>query len=127
MKITGSSDSVNSKCEAAALSAPVKTGDQSGVHSDHKFRRLWRRGRSWQSCSAERMRSKRPYIALNHRLEIDVWPDLACQLMKGKLADVCTLNASEVTKRMNQLLRVLGAPSDARIYWARGEPLEEKK
>ncbi|KAJ4902385.1 replication protein A 70 kDa DNA-binding subunit A-like [Raphanus sativus] len=31
MKITGSSDPVNSKCEAAALSAPVKTGDQSGV------------------------------------------------------------------------------------------------
>ncbi|XP_056843878.1 replication protein A 70 kDa DNA-binding subunit A-like [Raphanus sativus] len=33
MKNTGSSDSVTSKCDAAALSAPVKTGDQSGVHS----------------------------------------------------------------------------------------------
>ncbi|KAJ4911122.1 Uncharacterized protein Rs2_05743 [Raphanus sativus] len=33
MKTTGAPDSVNSKCEAAALSAPVKTGDQSGVPS----------------------------------------------------------------------------------------------
>ncbi|KAJ4895094.1 replication protein A 70 kDa DNA-binding subunit A-like [Raphanus sativus] len=33
MKNTGASEPVNSKCEAAALSAPVKTGDQSGVHS----------------------------------------------------------------------------------------------
>lgn len=27
---------------------------------------------------AERMRSKRPYIALNHRLEIDVWVRTGC-------------------------------------------------
>lgn len=33
MKTTGSIVSVNSKSEAAALSAPVKTGDQSGVTS----------------------------------------------------------------------------------------------
>ncbi|KAJ4905511.1 Basic-leucine zipper domain protein [Raphanus sativus] len=40
-----------------------------------------------------------------------------------KLADVCALNANEVTK----LLRVFGAPSGARIYWARGEPLRKKQ
>ncbi|WOK94141.1 hypothetical protein Cni_G02843 [Canna indica] len=94
-----------------------------------------------------RMRSKGPYLALHLRLEKDVWVRTGCfpglsrksdeiiqqerklkpKLLTGrsnmthherKLAGLCPLTAVEVTR----LLKALGAPRDARIYWAGGEP-----
>ncbi|CAL9049788.1 O-fucosyltransferase 20-like [Musa acuminata AAA Group] len=96
---------------------------------------------------AMRMRSKGPYLALHLRLERDVWVRTGClpglsseydeiiqeerklhpKLLTGrsnmtyherKLAGFCPLNALEVTR----LLKALGAPPDAMIYWAGGEP-----
>ncbi|XP_074570889.1 O-fucosyltransferase 20-like [Curcuma longa] len=96
---------------------------------------------------ASRMRSHGPYLALHLRLEKDVWVRTGClpglgpefdaaveeerklkpKLLTGrsnitfhdrKLAGLCPLNAGEVTR----LLKALGAPPDARIYWAGGEP-----
>ncbi|CAL9087198.1 unnamed protein product [Musa acuminata var. zebrina] len=96
---------------------------------------------------AMRMRSKGPYLGLHLRLEKDVWVRTGClpglsskhddvvqrerklrpKLLTGrsnmthhqrKLAGFCPLNALEVTR----LIKALGAPKDARIYWAGGEP-----
>ncbi|XP_008812582.1 O-fucosyltransferase 20-like [Phoenix dactylifera] len=96
---------------------------------------------------AMRMRSKGPYLALHVRMEKDVWVRTGClpglspefdeiiqeerkrrpELLTArsnmtyhqrKLAGLCPLNALEVTR----LLKALGAPKDARIYWAGGEP-----
>lgn len=96
---------------------------------------------------AERMRSKGPYLALHLRMEKDVWVRTGClpglssqydeiinnerklrpELLTArsnmtyherKLAGLCPLNALEVTR----LLKALGAPKSARIYWAGGQP-----
>ncbi|KAH9615173.1 hypothetical protein KSS87_020720 [Heliosperma pusillum] len=96
---------------------------------------------------AERMSSKGPYVALHLRLEKDVWIRTGCspglspdydELVNNerkqrpklltaksnmtahdrKLAGLCPLNAQEVAR----LLKALGAPKSARIYWAGGQP-----
>ncbi|KAH0784385.1 hypothetical protein KY290_003983 [Solanum tuberosum] len=100
----------------------------------------------------ERMRSKGPYVALHLRMEKDVWVRTGClpglsheideminnerkrrpELLTSrsnmtyharKLAGLCPLNALEVTR----LLKALGAPKSARIYWAGGIPLGGKE
>ncbi|XP_038719352.1 O-fucosyltransferase 20-like [Tripterygium wilfordii] len=100
----------------------------------------------------ERMRSKGPYLALHLRMEEDVWVRTGCLPGLGdkydeminnerkqrpellttrsnmtyhdrKLAGLCPLNALEVTR----LLKALGAPKNARIYWAGGQPLGGKE
>ncbi|XP_019168137.1 PREDICTED: uncharacterized protein At1g04910 [Ipomoea nil] len=100
----------------------------------------------------ERMRSKGPYLALHLRMEKDVWVRTGClpglsreydeminkerklrpELLTSrsnmtyherKLAGFCPLNALEVTR----LLKALGAPKSARIYWAGGIPLGGKE
>ncbi|KAL5549718.1 hypothetical protein UlMin_004949 [Ulmus minor] len=101
---------------------------------------------------AERMRSKGPYLALHLRMEKDVWVRTGClpglsheydeiinnerkrrpELLTArsnmtyherKLAGLCPLNAFDVTR----LLKALGAPSSAKIYWAGGEPFGGKE
>ncbi|XP_076893476.1 O-fucosyltransferase 20-like [Bidens hawaiensis] len=100
----------------------------------------------------ERMRSKGPYLALHLRMEKDVWVRTGCLLGLSskydqiiynerklrpelltsrsnmtyhdrKLAGLCPLNALEVTR----LLKALGAPKNARIFWAGGDPLGGKE
>ncbi|XP_027338799.1 O-fucosyltransferase 20-like [Abrus precatorius] len=101
---------------------------------------------------AERMKSKGPYLALHLRMEKDVWVRTGClpglspeydeivnneriqrpELLTArsnmtyherKLAGLCPLNAMEVTR----LLKALGAPKSARIFWAGGQPLGGKE
>ncbi|KAI3933955.1 hypothetical protein MKX01_029294 [Papaver californicum] len=101
---------------------------------------------------AERMRSKGPYVALHLRMEKDVWVRTGClpglsheydkivhnerklrpELLTArsnmtyhdrKLAGLCPLNALEVTR----LLKALGAPRSAMIYWAGGQPFGGKE
>ncbi|RDX72441.1 hypothetical protein CR513_48077, partial [Mucuna pruriens] len=101
---------------------------------------------------AERMKSKGPYLALHLRMEKDVWVRTGClpglspeldevvnnerilrpELLTArsnmtyherKMAGLCPLNAVEVTR----LLKALGAPKSARIYWAGGQPLGGKE
>ncbi|KAG6760783.1 hypothetical protein POTOM_033963 [Populus tomentosa] len=100
----------------------------------------------------ERMQSKGPYLALHLRMELDVWVRTGChhglshdydeiinkerkqrpELLTAKsnmtcherkLAGLCPLNALEVAR----LLKALGAPKSASIYWARGKPLGGKE
>lgn len=97
---------------------------------------------------AQRMWKQGPYIALHLRLEKDVWVRTGClpglsseydtivqqerknrpslltarsnlSYHERKLEGLCPLNAMEVAR----LLKALGAPSNAHIYWAGGEPL----
>ncbi|KAB2068872.1 hypothetical protein ERO13_A08G053400v2 [Gossypium hirsutum] len=101
---------------------------------------------------ARRMQSKGPYFALHLRIEKDVWVRTGClpglskeydeivhnerrrhpefltaksnlSYHERKLAGLCPLNAFEVTR----LLKALGAPRSARIYWAGGQPLGGKE
>ncbi|KAG6762100.1 hypothetical protein POTOM_032585 [Populus tomentosa] len=101
---------------------------------------------------AERMQSKGPYLALHLRMELDVWVRTGChhglshdydeiinkerkqrpELLTAKsnmtcherkLAGLCPLNALEVAR----LLKALGAPKSASIYWAGGQPLGGKE
>ncbi|XP_011042011.1 PREDICTED: uncharacterized protein At1g04910 [Populus euphratica] len=101
---------------------------------------------------AERMQSKGPYLALHLRMELDVWVRTGCHpglshdydeiinkerkqrpelltaksnmtCRERKLAGLCPLNALEVAR----LLKALGAPKSARIYWAGGQPLGGKE
>ncbi|KAL5762790.1 hypothetical protein ACOSP7_019054 [Xanthoceras sorbifolium] len=101
---------------------------------------------------ADRMRSKGPYLALHLRMEKDVWVRTGClpglspeydeminnerkrrpDLLTGrsnmtyherKLAGLCPLNSVEVTR----LLKALGAPKSAKIFWAGGQPLGGKE
>ncbi|KAI3448932.1 hypothetical protein Pfo_005597 [Paulownia fortunei] len=100
----------------------------------------------------ERMRSKGHYLALHLRMEKDVWVRTGClpglshdydeminnerrarpELLTSrsnmtyhdrKLVGLCPLNALEVLR----LLKALGAPKSARIYWAGGIPLGGKE
>ncbi|WOH14607.1 hypothetical protein DCAR_0934127 [Daucus carota subsp. sativus] len=95
----------------------------------------------------ERIRSKGPYLALHLRLEKDVWVRTGClpglshaydeiireerkqhpklltsrstmSYHERKLAGLCPLNAFDVTR----LLKALGAPKTAQIFWAGGTP-----
>ncbi|KAL8155112.1 O-fucosyltransferase 20-like [Apium graveolens] len=95
----------------------------------------------------ERIRSKGPYLALHLRLEKDVWVRTGClpglshgyneiirderkqhpklltsrstmSYHERKLAGLCPLNAMDVTR----LLKALGAPKTAQIFWAGGTP-----
>ncbi|XVF33771.1 hypothetical protein REPUB_Repub17cG0196700 [Reevesia pubescens] len=101
---------------------------------------------------ARRMQSKGPYLALHLRMEKDVWVRTGClpglskeydeiihnerkrrpELLTArsnmtyherKLAGLCPLNAFEVTR----LLKALGLPRSAKIYWAGGQPLGGKE
>ncbi|KAB5520229.1 hypothetical protein DKX38_024548 [Salix brachista] len=101
---------------------------------------------------AERMRNKGPYLALHLRMELDVWVRTGCNhglsheydeiinkerkqrpelltarsnmtYRERKLAGLCPLNAMEVAR----LLKALGAPKSASIYWAGGQPLGGKE
>ncbi|KAK9113490.1 hypothetical protein Syun_020287 [Stephania yunnanensis] len=96
---------------------------------------------------ARRIWIEGPYIALHMRLEKDVWVRTGCQTGLGqeydeiiarernsrpefltgrtnmsyvqrRLEGLCPLNAQEVAR----LLKALGAPRNARIYYAGGEP-----
>ncbi|KAL6513479.1 O-fucosyltransferase 20 [Orobanche gracilis] len=100
----------------------------------------------------ERMQSKGHYLALHLRMEKDVWVRTGClpglnhdyddmihnarkarpELLTSrsnmtyhdrKLAGLCPSNALEVAR----LLKALGAPRSARIYWAGGIPLGGKE